>query len=145
MTILKGRSIYPVVFEKMKDGYLVYVPDFDINTQGEDLGEAMAMARDAISVTGVSLAEDFGKELPVPSSIDDVRAAYAPNEVMMVDVDFEAYQRKYIQRTVRVNVSLPSWLNEAAKDAGINVSAVLQQALKEELDLDECKAEKIGG
>jgi len=38
-------------------------------------------------------------------------------------------------RTVRRNVSLPCWLDAAAERAGINVSAVLQKALKNELNL----------
>lgn len=36
-------------------------------------------------------------------------------------------------KTVRRNVSLPCWLDRAAEEAGINVSALLQQALKDVL------------
>ena len=38
---------------------------------------------------------------------------------------------------VRRNVSLPSWLNVEAEKAGVNVSAVLQAALKKELHIVE--------
>ncbi|WP_425388431.1 type II toxin-antitoxin system CcdA family antitoxin [Andreesenia angusta] len=37
---------------------------------------------------------------------------------------------------MRKNVSIPSWLNEMAKNQGINFSQVLQDALKSELDID---------
>jgi post-segregation antitoxin (ccd killing protein) len=40
-------------------------------------------------------------------------------------------------KTVRRNVSLPSWLDVAAKEANVNVSAVLARALKQELNLAE--------
>lgn len=30
----------------------------------------------------------------------------------LVDVDFDEYRRKHEMRTVRKNVSIPSWLNE---------------------------------
>lgn len=46
-------------------GYTVYIPDFDIGTQGADIADAMYMARDVISVTGVTL-EDIGKKIPAP-------------------------------------------------------------------------------
>jgi len=53
--------------------------------------------------------------------------------VTLVDVDFAEYRRKNDMKTVRRNVSLPSWLDMAAKEAEINVSAVLARALKQEL------------
>ncbi|NMA12890.1 MAG: HicB family protein [Chloroflexi bacterium] len=131
------KRVYPVVFEKLEDGYLVYVPDFEINTQGEDLADAMDMARDAISLAGMAFKDDLGRPLPEPSAVCDIEAAYDGADVLLIDVDFAAYRRKYDQRSVRVNVTMPSWLNEAAKEAGLNVSAVLQGALKKELDLDK--------
>jgi post-segregation antitoxin (ccd killing protein) len=53
----------------------------------------------------------------------------------MVDIDFTEYRKANDLRTVRRNVSLPSWLNSAADKAGVNVSALLQAALKQELHL----------
>ena len=57
--------------------------------------------------------------------------------VTLVDVDFTEYRRKNDMKTVRRNVSLPSWLDVAAKEANVNVSAVLARALKQELNLAE--------
>lgn len=54
-----------------------------------------------------------------------------------VDVDFTEYRRQNDMRTVRRNVSLPSWLNTEAEKAGLNVSAVLQNALKQELGVEK--------
>ena len=31
------KMVYPVIFTKLPDGYMAYVPDMDINTQGDDL------------------------------------------------------------------------------------------------------------
>ena len=39
----------------------------------------------------------------------------------------------YANRSVRRNITLPSWLNELAEKSGINVSGVTQRALKAEL------------
>jgi post-segregation antitoxin (ccd killing protein) len=52
-----------------------------------------------------------------------------------VDVDVDAYRRKIENRTVRKNLTIPSWLNEQAEMAGVNFSSLLQKALKEELQL----------
>ena len=39
---------YPIILEKEADGYFVTVPDIDRYTQGEDIADAMEMARDLI-------------------------------------------------------------------------------------------------
>lgn len=127
------KVVYPVVFSVLEEGgYMAFVPDLAINTQGEDLAEAISMARDAISLICVDMQDD-GKDIPAPStevphSIQDI--------VSFVDADLDAYRRMLDKRTVRRNVSLPSWLNEAAEKTGVNVSAVLQAALRRELNID---------
>ena len=128
------KSAYPVIFTKLDDGaYMSYVPDFKINTQGTDLAEAIYMARDAIGLTGIDMQDDK-KPLPTPS---DIHAIHHETEdiVSMVDIDFDEYRRKNDLRTIRKNVTIPSWLNEEAERAKINFSAVLQQALKEKLNI----------
>ena len=47
------KCIYPVIFTRNKNGYLVEVPDLEILTQGADLANAIDMARDAINLTCV--------------------------------------------------------------------------------------------
>lgn len=124
---------YPVVFTQLEDGYMVYVPDLDCNTQGDDLAEAFAMGRDMIGMMCMDM-EDEGKALPAAS--DPAALQLHEHEfVSMLDVDIDAYRRMHSQRAVRRNVSLPSWLNEKADQAGLNVSAILQAALKRELNL----------
>ena len=129
------KKVYPVVFTQLPDGYTAYVPDFDIDTQGDDLAHAISMARDAIGLMGIDMQDDK-KALPKPSPAEAI--AVKPGEVIsLVDIDFASYRRAHERRTVRRNVSLPSWLNEEADRAGINVSAVLQTALKQELHIVE--------
>ena len=130
------KAAYPVIFTMLEEGgYMAYSPDFEANTQGETLAEAICAARDAISLMGIDMQDDK-KSLPMPSTISSLE--HQPGEfVSMVDVDFDAYRRKYDQRTVRRTVSIPSYLNEAADVAGINVSAILREALKQELHIAE--------
>lgn len=129
------QKAYPIVITKGQTCLVVYIPDFDINTQGRDIPDAMAMARDAIGIMGIDM-EDENEALPEPSSLKDLSDQYPDALINLVDVDFDVYRRRLEMRTVRRNVSLPSWLNSAAEKAGINVSAVLQSALKRELGLN---------
>ena len=128
------KAAYPVIFKDLKDGwFMASVPDFEIDTQGNGLAETIEMARDAIGLMGIDM-EDDKKELPTPSGINTIKCN--PGEyTSLVDVDFTAYRKANERRTIRRNVSLPSWLNDAAEKAGLNVSAILQSALKQELQL----------
>ena len=129
------KTAYPVKFTKLDDGYMVYVPDMDANTQGDSLAEAIEMARDMIGLMGIDM-EDDKKPLPAPSELKAIKCG--PNDfVSMVYIDFSEYRRANERRTVRRNVSLPSWLDAAAEKAGINVSSVLQNALKQELHISK--------
>jgi len=125
------KTAFPVIFTKLDDGYMAYVPDMEINTQGESLAEAIEMARDAIGIMGIDM-EDDKKPIPTPSDPTKIKCAEG-DIVSMVDIDFLTHRMANERRTVRRNVSLPSWLNVEAEKRGINVSAVLQKALKEEL------------
>lgn len=124
------KCAYPILLTPAGDGYVVYVPDIDINTEGRDLADAIEMASDAIGLWGIT-AQDLGKEIPpaserLPACSGNQIAAFAV-------VDFDAYRRAHDMRTVRKNVTLQSWLNDLAEKAGVNFSQVLQEALKERL------------
>ena len=128
------KAAYPVVMSEGEKFIVVFVPDFNINTQGKDYVDAIEMARDAIGLMGIDM-EDEKEPIPKPSKLADITAEHPRQIVTLVDVDFTEYRRKNDMRTVRRNVSLPSWLNAEADKAGLNVSAVLQAALKQELHI----------
>lgn len=139
---------YPTFIYDTRDGsehsFLVYVPDMDIFTEGDDFTDAIEMARDAIGVTGISMV-DNNEKLPIPSiKAKAIEMAKKNSDIVdfsqgiltYVDVDFFYYRRQIDMTTVRRNVSLPSWLNNAAESAGVNVSNILQEALISTLKLD---------
>lgn len=129
------KQAYPIFIQKDKEFYVVDIPDFEIGTQGETISDAMGMARDAIGMCGCYL-QDEGKAIPLPTSPESV-SPRGEAILTLVDVDFDEYRRKHEIRTVRKNVTLPSWLNEEAERANINFSAALQKALKKELHIDD--------
>lgn len=131
------KNSYPVILTPDNDGYIVYIPDFSINTEGDSVTDAIEMARDAIGIMGIDM-EDNGETLPQPSPLADVQTE-APSDsiVSLVDVNFGEYRRKNDMRTVKKNCTIPSWLNFEAERAGVNFSAILQAALKNELHITE--------
>ncbi|MDD3305557.1 MULTISPECIES: type II toxin-antitoxin system HicB family antitoxin [Acetobacterium] len=125
------RIAYPVVISKTDDGYFVTIPDFEINTQGEDVADAMFMARDAIELMGITF-EDDGKPLPKPGTVK-AEKEFDDDIITLVDVDFTAYRKKLDDRAVRKNCTIPYWLNVEAEKSNVNFSRVLQDALMEKL------------
>lgn len=129
------KNAYPVIMTQGKESIVVFVPDFNINTQGKDVPDAIEMARDAIGLMGIDMQDD-GDALPEASSIADVQAeAPSGGIVSLVDVDFNEYRRKNDMRAVKKNCTIPSWLNFEAERAGVNFSQVLQDGLKARLHL----------
>ena len=128
------KKMYPVIFTHTNDCVLVEVPDLNILTEGKNMEDAIEMARDAISVTIVSM-EDNQEIIPTPTKMSDVDITQSTFSELgesfssLVDADVYEYRKKIETKPVRRNVALPSWLNHAADISGINVSKVLQDAL----------------
>ena len=125
-------KVYPVIITPTDSGYVVTVPNLDINTQGKDLAEAIYMARDAIGLWGIS-EQDDGRNIPEPSGTEPVHNQ--DEFVSWVDIDFDRYRRANDMTTMRINVSVPKYLQVLGDEAGINFSQELQERLKERLDV----------
>ena len=126
------KDAYPIILSQGKKYVVVYVPAFDINTQGETVAEAMEMARDAIGLMGIDMQDDK-KPLPVPTPMNEIKAE--DKIATLVDVDFDEYRRKHEIRSVKKNCTIPSWLNYEAEKQHINFSETLQNALMEQLQI----------
>ncbi len=137
------KSVYPVFIAEYKKDFLVYVPDWDIYTEGHDLLDAMEMARDAIGLKGIDY-EDNGLIFPNASNYENAMKKakrdteifdYTTGLLTMVDVDFVDYRRKHDNRMVKKNCTIPYYLNMEAEKLGINFSRVLQEALLQRIKL----------
>lgn len=86
------REVYKIILTPEENGsYTVFVPDFGSGTQGENLAEAMYMARDLIGIMGATL-QDTGKDIPLSGSTE--RCSGENDIVTYVDVDFAEYRHK---------------------------------------------------
>ncbi len=129
------KKVYPVVLTPAERGYVVYVPDLQINSEGSDIAEAIEMARDSIGLWGIT-EQDSDRKIPEPSSATDID--HDTNEIVtLVDIDFDSYRRANDMRTIRKNVTVPSWLNDLAEKANVNFSQVLQDGLKQRLHVSD--------
>lgn len=86
------KAAYPIGMTQGNNCILVFIPDFDINTQGKDYADAMEMARDAIGLMGIDM-EDDGEPIPVPTEMGAVEKKTG-DIITLVEVDFEQYRRK---------------------------------------------------
>ena len=126
------KRVYPIILIDECTGFYVEIPDFGIATQGADLADAIAMARDAIGLMGIDMIDE-GKELPVPNSVDfKIKVG---DICTLVDVDFVEYRRRVDNKAVKKNCTIPYWLSVEAEKAGLNYSKILQDAIIKRLNL----------
>lgn len=137
------KSAYPVFIAEHNKDYLVFVPDFEIYTEGKNMTDAIEMARDAIGLKGIDY-EDDGKELPKASNYNEAMAKakadteifdYSQGIITMVDIDFSNYRKRHDNRMVKKNCTIPYYLNVEAEKEGVNFSKLLQEALQKKLGL----------
>lgn len=127
------KYAYPAIFTPVGNGELdVSIPDLPgCRTCGKDLADAIFMAEDA-SAMWLWDAESKAEAIPTPTLLPLVSA---PQFTSYIVADTDEYRRKYDNRAIKKTLSIPSWLNAQAEQAGVNFSQVLQDALKEKLSV----------
>ena len=111
---MKDKYTFPAVFEREENQYCVNFPDLGCATFGDNLDEAMYMAK-ATNPEDVKVTKGQFV-VPITAHMVDIR-----NEMM--------------NKSVNKNVTLPRWLNKIAEENKINFSQVLQSAIKERLNI----------
>ena len=126
---MKDIYIYPAIFENDDGGYMVTFPDFKgcIN-YGDTIEEALDMASDALSGR-IACIEGDGDDLPEPTSVKNI-TINSEQFVQFIKVYMPPARKNYYEQVIRRNVTIPRWLDDHAKKDHLNVSAFLQEALK---------------
>lgn len=127
------KYVYPAIITPVENGeFDVVIPDLpDCRTCGKDLADALYMAADAAAMW-LWDAETKTEPIPAPSALPTVTA---PQFANYIAADTDEYRRKNDNRAVKKTLSIPSWLNALAEQAGVNFSQVLQDALREKLNV----------
>lgn len=122
------KKYYPAIFTSEVDGsYSVVFPDVpEAITCGETVEHAVEMAKECLGLSLEGRKEDK-EEIP---SVNYGEIKCGENQfVMMIEFDSIEFNKKYNNKSVRKNVTIPAWLNEIAEEDNINFSNVLQNAL----------------
>ena len=130
-----NKLFYPAVFQPEEDGgFSIFFPDIEgCNTQGDTMDESYSMAFDALGIV-LSYMEDEHLPIPKPSAPQDIKLEEG-QYIVVIEFDMMEYKKRTGSHAVKKTLSIPSWLNVEAEKAGINFSATLQNALKEQLGL----------
>ena len=134
---MKEKYIYPAIFHTAEEGgYWVEFPDLPMaNTQGEDLEDALYMAKDCLGVY-LSCLEEENEEIPKPTiPFTNTSELNKGDFIQLIEVYIAPYRDEYKNKMERRNVTIPRWLNDIVKEKKINCSAVLTTALKEKLGI----------
>lgn len=127
------KLYYPAIFEEEgKNGFSVFFPDVKgCNTCGKNMDDAYEMAEDALGLM-LSCFEDEKKQIPVPSNPEQIKTKPG-QKVVLIAFDLQDYRKRKNGKAVKKTLSIPQWLDEEAKQRGINFSQVLQDALKDKM------------
>ena len=92
------------------------------------------MASDVLALMLYTTYEEKDIDVPTPTPIEKLKAKKgAFTSYVLCDTKF--YRRKFGIKAVKKTLTIPEWMNEAATEQNINFSQVLQEALKQKLDV----------
>ncbi len=125
------KTAYPAIIHTDDNGIWVEFPDLEgCFSDGKTIADAITNAQDAL---GAYLCSMLDRDL-TPAVPSDFSAINPENGVISIIVtDPTRYKRD--TRAVKKTLTIPAWLNDEAIRRKINFSAVLQEALREQLGI----------
>lgn len=128
-----SKYIYPAIFNKHEEGYIVCFPDLEnCYTEGDTLEEAIERAEEVLSHV-LYEHERRQRMAPEPTPIKQIETKEC-EIVSLIVADTSEYRKRYKNKSVKKTLTIPEWLNEEASAAGVNFSQVLQEALMKTLN-----------
>ncbi len=130
-----AKYIFPAIFTaEAEGGYSIRFPDLECcYTSAETLEEGMTNANDVLALMLYDM-EERKAEIPAASNISDVVTADG-EFATLIYADTVEYRKFFDNKAVKKTLSIPAWLNTLAEREEINFSAVLQKALRAELNI----------
>lgn len=129
--------IFPAIFDPGDDGSLGYTITFpDLPgciSEGNDLNDAMYMAKDVLSGFLYGMEED-GESIPAPSNPSNI-AVPVGGFVALIEAWTDIVRDEMENKAVKKTLTIPKWLNDAAEERKINFSHALQYALKKQIGI----------
>lgn len=124
-----AEYVYPAIFHSNEDGsFTITYPDLPgCISEGKNLANAMYMAQTALA-QWIEYLTDKKQSLPSPTNLKCLKTT---------DLEFVNLIRADIKdrRAVKRTVSIPKWMDDMVSEAGLSLSRVLQEALKDKLNV----------
>lgn len=135
--IYENHFMYPLVVEVADDGGLgAYFPDFPGTAiVADDITTVMKDAKDMLAFR-INEMEEQSIELPSPSTPKNIELFDDNDRIIFVEVYMPPYRNDAANKAVTKNCTLPRWLRDAAEEAGLNFSQLLQTSIKEALGIE---------
>lgn len=122
---MKDYVCYPAILKEEKGKYKLSFIDLGIAVEDSSIKGVIKVGREVLGTYLIEL-----DELPKASEFKDIKEN---EKIIYVDVNLKWHDEKLKYKSVTRAVTLPYYLNEKVKESGINVSAVLQEALVNKL------------
>ncbi|EJT6664592.1 type II toxin-antitoxin system HicB family antitoxin [Clostridium perfringens] len=135
----KDTYIFPAIVTTENDGITITFPDLEgcITCAYSD-DEIMKVSKEALELHlyGLETDEEIeGKELiPVPSKLNDLKLE-KNQATTLVEVYMPVIRQVLDNKAVKKTVTIPNWLDVQAKKYEINFSQLLQEAIRNLLQL----------
>lgn len=126
------KVFYPVIFTKESVGFSTVAPDLEgCFSEGDDFMQAYKNTQDAIG-----LYLDGCNEWPKATAPENIEIENKNQFISVVEFDDIEYLKRNRTKSVKKTLTVPEWLNDKAEAAHINFSGLLQEALKQRLNLE---------
>jgi predicted RNase H-like HicB family nuclease len=127
------RYIFPAIFEPgEKKGYTVTFPNLPgCITEGDNTGEALNMAKEALELFLYGMEED-NEVIPEPTPPENIAVPFK-SFVSLIEVWMPVVRDEMENKSIKKTLTIPKWLNDVAEKNKVNFSQILQSALKEYL------------
>ncbi|MCL1789962.1 MAG: type II toxin-antitoxin system HicB family antitoxin [Peptococcaceae bacterium] len=127
------RYVYPAILYPDDDKIGVKVPDLPgCYTFGDDNADALIMAKDAVEMWLWSAEEN---KSPIPGASPTLPYGHGETFTLIV-ADTDQWRRAHDKKSVKKTLTIPAWLNHQAEKANAPFSQILQQGLKDYLQID---------
>ncbi len=124
-----AEYVYPALFHSKEDGsFTITYPDLPgCISEGKSLGNAMYMAQSALT-QWIEYLTDKKQSIPLASNLESIKTTQ-DEFVNLIRVEIKE------NRAVKRTVSIPKWMDDKVIETGLSLSRVLQDALKEKLNV----------
>ena len=124
-----AEYVYPALFHSNEDGsFTITYPDLPgCISEGKSLGNAMYMAQSALT-QWIEYLTDKKQSIPLASNLESIKTTQ-DEFVNLIRVEIKE------NRAVKRTVGIPKWMDDKVIETGLSLSRVLQDALKEKLNV----------